>query len=128
MKCSHEDTLFVKNESGGKLLIVSWYMDDLIYTENDVTMFETFKHSIKGKFSMTDLGNMRYFLGVEVKQDDQGIFISQSKYATKILTRLGMENCNMVYNPIVTGRKLVKDETEKAVDAIKYKQMVGCLM
>ncbi|RHN54972.1 putative RNA-directed DNA polymerase [Medicago truncatula] len=128
MKCSHEHTLFVKNESGGKLLIVSRYMDDLIYTENDVTVFETFKHSIKGKFAMTDLGNMRYFLGVEVKQDDQGIFIGQSKYATKILTRLGMENCNMVYSPIVIGRKLVKDETEKAVDAIKYKQMVGCLM
>jgi hypothetical protein len=62
MTCSHEHTLFVKNEYGGKMLIVSMYVDDLIYTKNDVTMFETFKHSIKGKFAMTNLGNMRYFL------------------------------------------------------------------
>ena len=77
---------------------------------------------------MTDIGKMRYFLGVEVKQDDQGIFFSQSKYATELLTRFGMEKCNMVCSPIVTGRKLVKDENRKVVDATKYKQMVGCLM
>jgi len=128
MKCSHEHTLFVKNESRGKMLIASVYVDHPAYTRNDVTMFESFKHSMKGRFAMTDIGKMRYFLGVEVKQDDQGIFFSQSKYATELLTRFGMEKCNMVCSPIVTGRKLVKDENRKVVDATKYKQMVGCLM
>ena len=79
-------------------------------------------------FAMTDLGKMRCFLGVEVKQCDEGIFISQCKYSTEILERFGIENCNMVGNPIVTRCKLVKDENVRATDASKYKQMVGCLM
>jgi hypothetical protein len=112
----------------GKMLIVSLYVDDLIYTGNDVIMFESFKHSMKGRFAIIDLGRMRYFLGVEVKRDDQGIFISQSKYATEILTRFGMENCNMVCSTIVTMSKLVKEENQKAVDGAKYKQMIGFLM
>jgi len=77
---------------------------------------------------MTDLGRMRYFLGVEVKKIDDEIFISQSKYATEILERFGMGNCNIVCNPIVTESTLVKDENGIDVDASKYKHIVGCLM
>jgi hypothetical protein len=89
---------------------------------------ESFKSSMKKEFSMTDLGKMRYFLGVEVKQCDQGIFIHQHKYASEILNRFGMESCNQVCSPIVPGCKLVKDEKGKATDATLYKQMIGCLM
>jgi hypothetical protein len=69
---------------------------------------------------------MRYFLGVEVKQDDQGIFIGQSMLLN--INKVWYGNCNMACSPIVTGSKLVKDETGKVVDAIKYKYMVECLM
>lgn len=127
-KCPHEHTLFVRQETGGKVLIVSLYVDDLIYTGNDEVMFENFKHSMKNKFAMTDLGKMRYFLGVEVKQMDRGIFICQQKYANDILSRFGMENCNKVCNPIVPGNKLSRDEKGKAVDSTQYMQMIGCLM
>ena len=66
-KCSHEHTLFVKYNSDGRILIVSLYVDDLVYTGDDIEMFESFKHSIQKNFAMTDLGKMRYFFGVEVK-------------------------------------------------------------
>ena len=110
------------------MLIASLYMDDLIYIGHDIDTFESFKQSMQKKFSMIDMGRMRYFLGVEVKKIDEGIFISQSKYAAVILARFGMENCNMLCNRIVTGSKLVKDENGKDVDASKYKHIVGCLM
>jgi hypothetical protein len=126
-KCPHEHTLFVKQD-GEKILIVSLYVDDLIYTGNDLDMFENFKNSMKKKFAMTDLGKMRYFLGVEVSQGDHGIFISQQKYIKEILSRFGMEVCNMVCSPIVPGNRLTKDESGKSVDSTKYKQIVGCLM
>jgi hypothetical protein len=71
---------------------------------------------------------MRYFLGIEVLQNDNGIFICQHKYAIEILERFGMSECNSVNNPLVPGCKLQKDETGKASDATNYKQMVGCLM
>ncbi|CAJ2635972.1 unnamed protein product [Trifolium pratense] len=127
-KCPYEHTLFIKHEKEGKILIVSLYVDDLIYTGNDEEMFESFKRSMKSKFAMTDLGRMRYFLGVEIKQAENGIFIYQQKYAQDILMRFGMENCNKVCSPIVTGCKLTKNEGGKLVDATEYRQMIGCLM
>ncbi|GAU34012.1 hypothetical protein TSUD_212730 [Trifolium subterraneum] len=127
-KCPHEHTLFVKNGEGDKILIVSLYVDDLIYTGNDNRMMEEFKSSMKEKFAMTDLGKMKYFLGVEVSQSPQGIFIHQHKYASEILQRFGMEECNKVSSPIVSGCKLVKDEKGQASDATYYKQVIGCLM
>lgn len=60
-KCEYEHTLFVKVEAGGKLLIVSLYVDDLIFTGNDASMCEDFKTSMKREFEMTDLGKMCYF-------------------------------------------------------------------
>jgi hypothetical protein len=79
-KCSHEHTLFVKQGRKNKILIVSIYVDDLIYTGNDAGLMNEFKESMKEKFAMTDLGKMRYFLGIEVTQCEQGIFIQQHKY------------------------------------------------
>ncbi|KAJ8618383.1 hypothetical protein MRB53_014569 [Persea americana] len=64
-KCDYEHTLFIKNNKEGKVLIVSLYVDDLIFTGNDESMFEEFKHSMKHEFDMIDLGKMRYFLGLE---------------------------------------------------------------
>ncbi|XP_048232904.1 secreted RxLR effector protein 161-like [Ricinus communis] len=71
---------------------------------------------------------MRYFLGLEVLQKPNGIFISQKKYVAEILRRFGMENSNFVHNPIVLGVKLTKDEAGVKVDKTYYKQVVGSLM
>jgi hypothetical protein len=127
-KCSHEHTLFVKKGSKNQILIVSIYVDDLIYTENDVGLMIEFKESMKEKFAMTDLGKMKYFLGIEVTQCEQGIFIQQHKYGLEVLKRFGMEDCNKVCSPIVPGCKLVKNEVGKAANLTEYKQMIGCLM
>jgi hypothetical protein len=127
-KCPNEYTLFVKHGKEGEILIVSLYVDDLILTGNNRVMIENFKLSMKKQFAMTDLGKMKYFLGIEVCQSKHGIFIHQQKYAAEILSRFGMKNCNKVCNPIVPGCKLVKDDIGKTVDATLYKQMVGCLM
>jgi hypothetical protein len=126
-KCHCEHTLFVKSGDEGKVLIVSLYVDDLIFTGNDGDMFRRFKESMKKEFDMTDLGKMRYFLGVEVVQNSDGIFMSQRKYAKEVLER-GMKHCNSAYNPIVPGCKLSKDGSGAVVDATMYKQMVGSLM
>jgi hypothetical protein len=120
-KCSHEHTLFVKYAPNRKILIVSLYVDDLIYTGNDVDMMHEFKQSMMKEFAMTDLGKMKYFLGIEVNQSEKGIFIHQQKYAAEVLRRFGMENCNKVCSPIVPGCKLIKNENGKACDARQYK-------
>ncbi|XP_058746365.1 uncharacterized mitochondrial protein AtMg00810-like [Vicia villosa] len=110
------------------ILIISLYEDDLIYTGNNKKMFEGFKESMKKMFAMTDMGMIRYFIGVEMKQESNGIFIGQQKYANEVLTRFGIDESNKVCNPIVLGYRLTKDESGKLVDATNYKQMVGNLM
>lgn len=62
-KCFCEHTLFIKSGDKGKLLIVSLYVDDLIFTGNDEDMFKNFKESMKKEFDMSDLGRMKYFFG-----------------------------------------------------------------
>lgn len=125
-KCYCKHTLFLKKEEDN-ILIVSLYVDDLIYTGNLVTMLERFKKSMMNEFSMTDLGGMKYFLGVEVIQGEQGIFINQQKYAEEILERYGMESCNSVRNPIVPGHKLTRPGAGENVDPTTFKQLVGSL-
>ena len=127
-KCDYEHTLFIKTNKEGKVLIVSLYVDDLIFTGNDELMFIEFKHSMKHEFDMTDLGKMRYFLSLEVFQKSDGVFISQKKYALEVLHRFGMDRSNSICNPIVPGFKFVKDEGGAKVDKTYYKQVVGSLM
>ena len=68
------------------------------------------------EFYMTDLGIMRFFLGIEVIQGDDDIFICQRKYALEILKRFGMMESNEVSNPIVTRCKISKDSDGISVD------------
>ncbi|CAJ2649847.1 unnamed protein product [Trifolium pratense] len=127
-KCPSEHTLFVKHSDNGDILIVSVYVDDLIVTGSNQSLIDYFKQSMTTKFAMSDLGKMKFFLGVEVCQTDEGIFIHQKKYASEILAKFGMEDCNAVSSPIITSCKLVKNEAGKASDETQYKQMVGSLM
>ncbi|TQE11696.1 hypothetical protein C1H46_002732 [Malus baccata] len=99
-KCPHEHTLLAKRMNGGKMLIVCLYVD-LIFTGNDESMFEEFKHSMMTEFDMTDLGRMSYFLSLEVLLRLEGIYVSLRKYAQEVLERFNMDQCNTVHNHIV---------------------------
>ena len=92
LKCPYEHSLFVKIGEFGKMLIVCLYVDDLIFTGNDRSIFSDFKKSMMDEFEMSDLGKMHYFLGFEVVQSDDGIFVSQKKYVREILNRFKMKN------------------------------------
>ena len=93
-----------------EILVVALYVDDLIFMGNNQRLVEEFKTEMKKEFEMTDLGLMKFFLGLEVKQVSSGIFISQGAYAKDILKRFGMDNCNPVATPMELGAKLSKLE------------------
>ncbi|GKC06953.1 retrovirus-related pol polyprotein from transposon TNT 1-94 [Tanacetum coccineum] len=109
-RCPYEHTLFVKAGERVKILIVCIYVDDLIFTGNDKQMYVQFKTLMMNEFDMTDLGKVRYFLGIEVRQNEAGVFICQKRYAQGVLERFNMEKCNSVQNPIVPGCQLTRDE------------------
>lgn len=126
-RCSSEHTLFTEKNKGN-ILIVSLYVDDLIFTENNRSMCDEFKSSMKLDFDMADLGKMRHFLGIEVIQCEAGIFICQRRYAQEVLARFNMGSSNSVRNPIVLGTILLKDEDDTEVDATMFKQDIESLM
>lgn len=75
-KCDYKHTLFIKKRKEDKVLIVSLYIDDLIFTGNDEFTFTEFKSSMKHQFDMMDLGKIRYFLRLKVLQRSDGAFIN----------------------------------------------------
>ncbi|MBO1694908.1 reverse transcriptase domain-containing protein, partial [Bacteroides uniformis] len=100
-----EPTLYIK-EKDGKMLIVVLYVDDVIFTGNDDYLIENFKIVMKDEFEMTDMGLLRYFLGIEVEQGEKGIFISQAKYVANILKRFNMQIIKTKPTLTVMGLKL----------------------
>ena len=76
---------------------------------------------------MTDMGLLKFFLGLEVKQGETCIFISQEKYAKEILKKYKMENCNSVSTPMEPGAKLSKYDKGERVDENRYRSLVGSL-
>ena len=76
-KCPHEHAPYCKVHKDGDILIFCLYVDDLIFTSNNPGMFEDFKKAKTKEFEMTYIGLMAYYLGIEVKQMEDGIFISQ---------------------------------------------------
>ena len=127
-KCHYEHTLFIKTGKGGKILIVCLYVDDLIFIGNDEIMFAEFKKSMMLEFDITDLGKIRYFLGIEVMQRSDDIFINQKKYTQEVLERFSMDKCNPVHNPMVHGFKVMKNGDGVRIDSTFYKKIVGSLM
>ena len=76
------------------------YVDDLIYMDTSTKMVEDFKQKMMKEFEMSDLGLVKYFLGIQVKQSKGEIFISQEKYIDDLLKKFQMDKCKSVSTPI----------------------------
>eukprot|EP00253_Pinus_taeda_P033607 PITA_33607 len=126
-KCEGEPTVYIK-EKDGKILIVVLYIDDVIFTGNDDYLIKNFKSVMKDEFEMTDMGLLRYFLGIEVDQNENGIFISQARYVNEVLGRFNMQECKAAITPTVMGLKLSKEDNNKDFDPSLYKSIVDSLM
>lgn len=124
-----EPTLYIKSQDSGDLVIVSLYVDDLVFTGSNIEMIEIFKRDMMASFEMSDLGNRHYFLGMEVSQEaDRLVFCSQKKYTEVLLRRFNMASCKSVTIPLIPNEKLKKDDGGKKVDASIYRTLVASLL
>ncbi|KAA3479914.1 Retrovirus-related Pol polyprotein from transposon TNT 1-94 [Gossypium australe] len=120
VKSLSESTLYVK-KSSTVLIIISLYVDDMLVTGNDATQIEVFKKDMMEVFEMTDLGEMHYFLGMEIKQIQ-----NEKKYMKEILKRFHIEECNSVITPINQKEKLQKMNGANPADERVYRSLM-CL-
>jgi hypothetical protein len=111
---------------GGPMILLL-YVDDLFLTGDEKLITES-KRKLATEFEMKDLGMMHYFLGLEVWQKPNEIFLCQGKYVVEILKRFRMMDCKSMPTPMVTNLKLLSDTSSVTVDATMYKQMIGSLM
>ncbi|KAI3665096.1 hypothetical protein L6452_43714 [Arctium lappa] len=104
------------------------YVDDVIIVGNDSKKIDDVKQCLHDKFSIKDLGELKYFLGIEVARTSRGLVLSQRKYTLDILEDSGMKGCRPSSFPIEQNLKLVMDDQEPKVDASKYRRLIGRLL
>ncbi|KAG6419902.1 hypothetical protein SASPL_116414 [Salvia splendens] len=122
-----ESTLYVKTQ-GTSTLIVALYVDDLLFCGDDEKMIHDFKIEMMKRYEMSDMGLLHHFLGMEIYQENDGVFICQRKYVENILKKFGMSDCNPTLIPLVVNEKMKKEDGEKKIDASIYRSMVGSLL
>nr|GEX73246.1 putative ribonuclease H-like domain-containing protein [Tanacetum cinerariifolium] len=122
-----DQTLFIKRQKGD-ILLVQIYVDAIIFGATNKDLCKSFEKLMKDKFHMSLMGELTFFLGLQVKQKKDGIFISQDKYIAKILRKFGLKKGKSASTPIDTEKPLLKDPDGKDVDVHTYRSMIGSLM
>ncbi|RVW83721.1 Retrovirus-related Pol polyprotein from transposon RE1 [Vitis vinifera] len=110
----------------GRMTILIVYVDDIILTGDDTREVERLKKVLATEFEVKDLGQMQYFLGMEVARSRKGISISQRKYVLNLLTETDMLGCKPSDTPIKARNRMESDK--KPVDREKYQRLVGRLI
>nr|GFA39148.1 hypothetical protein [Tanacetum cinerariifolium] len=119
-----DPTLFIRRFHDN-ILMVQVYADDIIFGSSHPRYIQLFSNLKKSRFEMSMMGEMTFFLGLQVNQSPCGIFINQSKYVLEILKKYGMESCDPVGTPMEIKDKLDLDQNGTLVDGTKYRSMIG---
>ncbi|GJQ99559.1 retrovirus-related pol polyprotein from transposon TNT 1-94 [Tanacetum coccineum] len=122
-----DPTLFTR-KSGKHILLVQIYVDDIIFASTDHNACNIFSKEMSSKFQMSMMGQMTFFLGLQISQSPGGIFINQAKYALETLKKYGMDLTDPVDTPMVDRLKLDEDLLGIPVDQTRFRGMVGSLM
>ncbi|GJZ39949.1 retrovirus-related pol polyprotein from transposon TNT 1-94 [Tanacetum coccineum] len=122
-----DNTLFTKKKSSN-LIIVQIYVDDIIFGSTCQDMCDEFAKIMHDEFEMSMMGELNFFLGLQIKQMEDGIFFNQSKYIKEMLKKFGLEDSKPMKTPMSSDTKLTKDEECESVDSTKYRGMIGSLL
>nr|GEV21314.1 putative ribonuclease H-like domain-containing protein [Tanacetum cinerariifolium] len=126
-KKSWYKTLFIKQDKKD-IMLVQVYMDDIIFGSTKKSWCDEFAELMKNRFQMSSMGELTFFLGLQVKQKEDGIFISQDKYVAEIRKKFNFLSVKTTSTLIETQKPLVKDEEVADVDVHLYRSMIGSLM
>nr|GEW19336.1 hypothetical protein [Tanacetum cinerariifolium] len=110
------------------ILVVQVYVDDIIFGSTDPRYANLFSDLMKSRFEMSMMGEMTFFLGLQVNQSPSGIFINQSKYMHEILKKYCLNTSDIVGTLMDIKDRLDLDQIGTPVDATKYRSMIGALM
>ncbi|GKA93629.1 putative ribonuclease H-like domain-containing protein [Tanacetum coccineum] len=121
-----DKTLFIRRNKKD-IMLVQVYVDDIIFGSTNKSWCDEFEALMQSRFQMSSMGELTFFLGLQVKQNKGGIFISQDKYVAEILKKFDLVNVKAA-TPMETKLPLTKDEEAFDVDVHLYRSMIGSLM
>ncbi|GJS69876.1 putative ribonuclease H-like domain-containing protein [Tanacetum coccineum] len=119
-----DKTLFIKKDKKD-IMLVQVYVDDIIFGSTRKYWCDEFEALMKGRFQMSSMGKLIFFLGLQVKQKTDGIFISQDKYVADMLKKFDLASVKTAITPMETKMALTKDEEADEVDVHLYRSMIG---
>jgi hypothetical protein len=122
-----EKTLFTLNH-GTNFLLVQIYVDDIIFGGSSHVHVSRFQEAMEKEFQMSVMGELTFFLGIQVKQTTHGTFIHQAMYTKDLMKKFNMAEQKSVSTPMSTAMSLDLDENGEAVDQREYRSMIGSLL
>ncbi|PRQ31135.1 putative RNA-directed DNA polymerase [Rosa chinensis] len=127
-KQSNSDhTLFLKHQKG-KVTVLIIYVDDMVITGDDLVEIGSLQKKLASEFEMKNLGDLKYFLGIEVARGRDDIFLCQRKYVLDLLAETGMLDCCPIDTPIEQNHKLAEYPDQVPTDKSRYQRLVGHLI
>ncbi|GJV89859.1 retrovirus-related pol polyprotein from transposon TNT 1-94 [Tanacetum coccineum] len=122
-----DNTLFTEKRDS-HIIIVQIYVDDIIFGSTCQDLCNGFSKIMHDEFEMSMMGELNFFLCLQIKQLEDDIFFNQSKYIKEMLKKFGIEDSKPIKNPMSSKTKLTQDEDGESVDDTKYRGMVGSLL
>ena len=124
----HADrTLFIKKVER-ELVVAQVYVDDIIFESTKDNLAHSFSSMTQIEFEISMIRELIYFLGLQIRQNDSGIFISQSKYVNNLVNKFVLEFASSVRTPISPNVKLTIDLLGRSVDSTLYRSMLSSLL
>jgi hypothetical protein len=124
---SVDKTLFTLNH-GTDFLLVQIYVDDIIFGASSHGLVSRFQEMMESEFQMSMMGELTFFLGIQVKQTKQGTFVHQGKYTKDLMKKFNMTELKSVSTPMSSATSLGPYEDGDAVDQREYRSMIGSLV
>ena len=119
--------MFVKRDEKS-LFVAQVYVDDIVFGSTIDHLAHEFSEEMKREFEMSMVGELKYFLGLQVKQREDGIFISQEKYAKNLVKRFGLDSKKHISTPMSSSAKLSRDAAGIEMDPTLYRSMIDSLL
>ena len=120
---SANTTFFIRKDKNS-FVVAQIYVDDIVFGPTNDSLAHSFADEMKTMFEMSMVGELTYFLGLQVKQMDSGIYINQAKYARNLVKRFGLDNAAHARTPMVANAKLTNDPSGESVGVTLYKSML----
>jgi hypothetical protein len=124
---SVDKTLFTLNHSTD-FLLVQIYVDDIIFGGSSHSLVSRFQEMMESEFQMSMMGELTFFLGIQVKQTKQDTFVHQVKYTKDLMKKFNMAELKPVSTPMSSAGSLGPDEDGDVVDQREYRSMIGSLL